>query len=242
MLMYVSVSFGGWAASSLNVRFSDNGGLGWSPAYRIITSPFINISTLVKGKPLNLSNGDIAIPVYHEFLGKFSELLILDPQANVINKHRLSWGREAIQPSIISLSETDAIALLRDSGEQHKRVAVTTSSDVGKTWAPLKQLHLPNPNSAVAGLGTSDNRIIMVFNNSEDERNNLSLAVSDNKGKSWKVIHSFEDQEPEPGKKIKFSYPYLIRGNNNDYHLFYTWRKHRIKYIHFNEAWLENLL
>ena len=51
-----------------------------------------------------------------------------------------------------------------------------------------------------------------------------------------------EDREPVPGKKIKYSYPYLIRGNNNDYHLFYTWQKERIKYVHFNDAWLANRL
>lgn len=242
ILMYVSVSFGGWAASNLNIRFSDNGGLSWTPARRIVTSPFINISTLVKSKPLNLSNGNIAIPVYHEFLGKFGELLILDPQGRVVNKHRLSWGREAIQPSVVALSETEALALLRDSGEQHKRIASTRTSDGGDTWSPLQWLQLPNPNAAVAALTTKDGNIIMVFNNDEEERNNLSLAISTNLGKDWRVIHAFEDQEPVPGKKIKFSYPYLIRGNDNDYHLFYTWQKHRIKYIHFNDAWLANLL
>ena len=242
MMMYVSVSFGGWAASNLNIRFSDNGGLSWTPARRVVTSPFINISTLVKSKPLNLSNGHIAIPVYHEFLGKFGELLILDPQGRVINKHRLSWGREAIQPSVVALSETEALALLRDSGEHYKRIALTRTSDKGRSWSPLGRLELPNPNSAVAALSISDGRIILVFNNDEDERNNLSLALSTDAGKRWKVIYAFVDEEPVPGKKIKYSYPYLIRGNNHDYHLFYTWRKHRIKYVHFNDAWLASLL
>ncbi|HEY5734791.1 MAG TPA: sialidase family protein, partial [Gammaproteobacteria bacterium] len=178
MLLYVSVSFGGWAASSLNVRFSDDGGQQWTPARRIVTSPFINISTLVKGKPFNLSNGDVAIPTYHELMGKFGELLILDAQGHVKNKYRLSWGREAIQPSVVPVSAKDAIALLRDSGEQHKRVALTRTDDYGKNWAPLVHLQLPNPNSAVAAMMTTNNRIIMVFNNDEEERNNLSMAVS----------------------------------------------------------------
>jgi predicted neuraminidase len=242
MLLYVSVSFGGWAASSLNVRFSDDGGQQWTPARRVVTSPFINISTLVKGKPINLSNGDVAVPTYHELMGKFGELLILDPHGRVKNKYRLSWGREAIQPSVVPLSPKEAIALLRDSGEKHKRVAMTRTGDYGKNWAPLAHLELANPNSAVAAMMTTNNRIIMVFNNDEEERNNLSMAVSSDQGQDWKVIHVLEDREPVPGKKIKYSYPYLIRGNNNDYHLFYTWQKERIKYVHFNEAWLVNRL
>ena len=242
VLLYVSVSFGGWAVSNLNLRFSDDGGLTWSPAQRIVTSPFLNLSTLVKGTPTKLTNGEVGIPVYHEFLGKFGELLVVDVNGKVKNKHRMSWGREAIQPVIVPVTKDKAVALLRDSGEEQKRVAITTSSDSGQSWAPLSHLELANPNSAVAAIQSYQGNLLLVFNNDEDERNNLSLATSMNNGKTWKVIHEFENQPLEPGKKIKFSYPYLIKGNNNDYHLFYTWRKSRIKYIHFNEAWLKGRL
>ena len=220
MLLYVSVSFGGWAASNLNVRFSDNGGLSWSPAQRIVTSPFINLSTLVRGAPVAFSNGDIGIPVYHEFIGKFGELLIIDADGRVKNKHRMSWGREAIQPAVVPTSSNNALALLRDSGEQHKRIAMTSTTNSGQDWAPLSHLPLANPNSAVAAMLSHQGSILLVFNNDEEERNNLSLAVSSDQGNSWKVIHEFENQPLEPGKKIKFSYPYLIKGRNNDYHLF----------------------
>lgn len=241
MLVYVSVSFGGWAASSLNIRFSDDKGLSWSPASRIITSPFLNISTLVKGTPVEFADGNIGLPVYHEFLGKFGELLVISPRGQVLDKHRLSSGRQAIQPVIVPLSDATAIGLLRDSGEEQKRVALTRTSDHGQHWTPLVATELPNPNSAVTAIRAANRGILMVFNNHEEERNILSLAISKDDGESWRVIHDFENQPPQAGKKIKYSYPYLIRGDNNDYHLFYTWRKSRIKYVHFNDAWLRSL-
>src|SRR5262249_39394169 len=65
-LFYVSVSVGGWAGSSINAIVSDDEGKTWSAPRRLITSPFFNISTLVKGPLVQLADGTIALPVYHE--------------------------------------------------------------------------------------------------------------------------------------------------------------------------------
>lgn len=241
MLVYVSVSYGGWAASNLNIRFSRDNGQSWSPARKLITSPFLNISTLVKGAPVDFSNGDIGIPVYHEFLGKFAELLILDSQGNIKDKRRLSWGRDAIQPVITALDEKRAIALLRDSGEINKRIAFSQTTDYGRHWTAPLPLDLPNPNAAVA-LVSARNHLLAVFNNHEDERYDMSLAVSNDGGKNWKVVHAFDKGIPETGQKFEFSYPYLIKGRQGGFHLVYTWHKKRIKYVHFNQAWLDQQL
>ena len=51
-MFYVSVSIGGWAASSINAMFSDDLGNTWSTPRQLVTSPFLNISTLVRGAPV----------------------------------------------------------------------------------------------------------------------------------------------------------------------------------------------
>lgn len=66
-LFYVSVSVGGWTGSSINVKWSDDG-IQWTPAKRLITSPFLNLSTLVKGNPIIYSNGHLLVLAYHEFI------------------------------------------------------------------------------------------------------------------------------------------------------------------------------
>ena len=52
-LFYVSVSMGGWAGSAVNVMVSDDFGEHWSAPRQLITSPFLNISTLVRSAPTN---------------------------------------------------------------------------------------------------------------------------------------------------------------------------------------------
>ena len=73
-LLYVSVGFGGWSSSSLNLKQSPDGGRTWSPSRRLGLSPFFNISELVKNGPAPLAEGGWVVPVYHELLGKFPEL------------------------------------------------------------------------------------------------------------------------------------------------------------------------
>src|SRR5690606_3881615 len=51
-LFYVSVSVGGWAGSAINAMYSDDGGEQWSEPKRLITSPFFNLSTLVRNPPV----------------------------------------------------------------------------------------------------------------------------------------------------------------------------------------------
>ena len=76
-MFYVSVSVGGWATSAINVMVSDDLGANWSAPRQLVTSPFFNISTLVRAAPVFHADGSIGLPVYHEFMGKFAEYLYL---------------------------------------------------------------------------------------------------------------------------------------------------------------------
>jgi predicted neuraminidase len=234
-LFYVSVSVGGWAGSSINYITSTDQGGTWSAARRLITSPFANISTLVKGAPLLYEDGTIGLPVYHEFIGKFPELLHLDQKGRVLDKIRMGSGKSSLQPSIAALDEERAIALLRYSGTPPNRILETRSGDGGRSWRPVRKLRLPNPNSALMLRKISERQLLLVFNNTEDGRKNLSLALSDDEGETWRVVHALEDSPEEEG----FSYPFLIETDDGLFHLSYTWNKRRIKHVVFNRAWLE---
>ena len=101
-LFYVTVSLGGWAGSSITTMTSNDDGETWSAPRRLITSPFINISTLVKGTPFLYADGSMGLPVYHELFSKFAEILHLDAAGNVIDKQRLaSAGQGTLQPVVL---------------------------------------------------------------------------------------------------------------------------------------------
>ncbi len=239
-LLYVS-AVGGWATSGINLSISKDEGMTWSTPKRLITSPTLNLSTLVKGNPISFTDGSIGLPVYHEFLAKFGELLRLDKDGNVIDKTRLAWGRDSLQPVILPYSKQEAISLLRYAGDPPNRILAQFSSNSGLSWPEPFKTDLPNPNAAIAGISTNaGKRLLMVFNDHPEERDKLSLAISDNQGESWKVVHVFERWNKEwKGKKQGYSYPSLIQATNGDFHLVYSWNVHKIKHVHFNQAWLE---
>ncbi len=193
-LFYVSVSIGGWATSQLNMALSDDNGRSWHSTERLITSPFFNLSTLVKGTPHLYDDGSIALPVYHEMAGKFGELLRISSQGEVLSKTRLTEGREAIQPVLLPYTQHEAIALLRDTGDEAPFHAVmTTSESGGHDWSDATNTGFVNPNSALAGVVLDCGRILSVANDTTEERNRLTLLVSSDKGASWLPILRVED-------------------------------------------------
>jgi len=238
-LFYVSVSVGGWRGSAINLTISGDDGETWSRPKRLMTSPFLNLSTLVKGPPLLLEDATMAVPAYHEFIGVFGELLWLDPSGNVIDKSRLSRGAYSLQPVIVPRSPTEALGLMRYAGPQPARILSVRTTDAGRHWSRPKKLDLPNPNAALASIRLPDGTLLLVFNDSETGRQDLSLASSRDEGQTWRVIHRFEHQS---SGSQEFSYPYLIQSRDGSFHLLYTWQRTRIKHVRFNEAWLELLL
>jgi len=238
-LFFVS-SFGGWSCSSINLSWSDDEGKTWQPAKKIIASPFANISSLVRTPPLFYKDGGVGLATYHEMIGKFGEFLHLDTLGNVVHKSRMSRGRDAIQPMVIPSSLTNAVNFMRYCGKDDPRVWKSETEDGGLSWNEPEPIELPNPNAAVAGLRLSDGGILLAFNNSADSRDDMSIARSDDNGTTWRVLHSFEKvKKGAGGARHEYSYPCLIQTRDGTIHLFYTWRRTKIKHVPFNQAWLE---
>jgi len=193
-LFYVTVSLGGWAGSSITAITSADDGASWSSARRLITSPLLNISTLVKGTPFNYDDGSFGLPVYHEFIGKFGELLRISSSGAIIDKSRLSSGNTTLQPVVLIRSPQQALALMRDAGASPKRVIATATDDAGRHWsAPIKTTLL-NPDAAISGVVLPDGRILMALNDTEQGRDAVSLAISSDGGTTWKTVYRLEDQ------------------------------------------------
>lgn len=195
-LYYVTVSIGGWAGSSITAIASLDEGETWGPARRLVTSPFLNISTLIKGAPYLYSDGTMGLPVYHEFISKFGELLHLDRNGAVIGKQRLSAGGDgALQPVVLVKNPTDALVLMRysEAGSPHRAISVSTR-DAGQHWTAPAKSALSNPDAALSAVVLPDGRLLAALNNMEQGRDALSLMVSEDGGVAWKTIYQLEDQ------------------------------------------------
>lgn len=235
-LVYVTISAGGWSGSSLNAKVSSDAGVTWNNSRRLTLSPFFNISELVRNKPLPLSSGGFALPIYHECLGYFPEILWLqsgrEDGAIAFRKSRMTGGQSFIQPSVVAYGPSLATAFYRCRTDE-KAVGVAVTKNAGISWSEPQTLKLPNPDSAVDAILLSDHRILLAFNDSVQNRENLRLAVSNDRGSDWARIATLESTQ---GKK--YSYPYMIRSQDGLIHLIYTWHRKRIKHVVFNEAWI----
>ncbi|MEH6388210.1 MULTISPECIES: exo-alpha-sialidase [Pseudomonas] len=195
-LFYVSVSVGGWAGSAINVMVSEDLGESWSKPRQLVTSPFVNISTLVRTSPVFHADGSIGLPVYHEFLGKFPEYLYLDAQGRIKDKFRIADGDNSLQPTIVPIDGKRAVALLRQAGE-NPHVLATITEDAGKTWLPEWPVTPWNPNASLAAVKSHRGSLLVAQNNLVDGRFRLTLDEADVDLVAWSMVAEV-DASPDP--------------------------------------------
>jgi predicted neuraminidase len=218
-LVYVSVSVGGWSGSALNLKRSPDG-IHWGAAQRLTTGPFFNLSTLAKGQPLIRSDGLVALPVYHEFIARFPELLFLDPNGSVVGKVRMAGaGRCAIQPAPAALGGGRAIALLRNAGCEPPRLLSTVTEDGGLSWSPLKATPIANPNAPAAIFRLADGQLLAVANDNPRVTHVLYPFRSANDGRSWTRGEPLFDGT---AGRTTYRYPFLLQDGDGRLHLFVT--------------------
>jgi len=240
-LFFVTVSIGGWAGSSISSIISDDEGITWSNPQRLISSPLLNLSTLVKSPSIAFTDGLMGVPAYHEWIGRFGEFLRVDA-GRVIDKRRMSSGRNAIQPLVFINDAQDATAYFRQtrSAGLPKQIPVSHTQNAGQTWQQSEDLAIANPNSAVSGIALKSGVRILVLNNIENGRYRLVMLMSDPKVGQWQMVEILEDDEALPDAQRKeFSYPYLITVDGNDAHLVYTWDRKKIRHRYFSGPWLK---
>lgn len=204
-LFYVTVSLGGWGGSSITTMESRDEGETWSAPRRLITSPFLNFSTLVRSGPVQNEDGSLALPVYHEFVSKFGELLRIGAAGEVVGKQRLApGGSGTLQPVLLVRDAHEARALMRHAGESPRRVVEVDSWDGGQHWSEPGPSPLPNPDAALSAIILPDGRLLAALNNIEQGRDALSLMISADGGANWKLVYQLEDQRE--GKRDEASY------------------------------------
>jgi predicted neuraminidase len=218
-LFYVSVGYGGWAASSLNHSFSDDSGLTWSAPRKLATSPFFNISTLARATPLPLRDGGFGLPVYHEMIGKHAEWLRLSADGEILAKKRLPSSRPALQPSVAALDATHALAILRDSGDGPGELMAAATDDGGESWRALPNLPIVNEDSFAALLRLRDGRLLLAANPAPGKKRNPLVLFVSSTGEEWKVLCTVARSSSGDDD---FAYPSLLQSRDGLVHLAYA--------------------
>ena len=234
-LFVVSVSIGGWSGSALNHLVSNDDGKTWSQPERIVISPFFNISTLVRTSAVGLSDGGFYLPVYHEFIRKYPELLRFNANGEFVEQIRITAKNHMLQPSVMPTGINTALAYFRNSarlGESRELFASFTKNG-GKSWAIPSATNLSNPDSSLVAANLADGRYLMVYN--DIDRSHLWLGLSID-GLHWKPIYEIENTPDD-----EFSYP-SIQVNQKYVDILYTNNRKNIKHVRFNREWINEVI
>ncbi len=259
-LFYVT-SWGGWSTCILRRKISTDRGHTWSKSEKI----YGHISRVSKNPPILTSKGWYVLPASVEFRectplfylsqdqGKTWEDVgarITVPEKDWPETNANKWGRLLDQPTVIEREDGSLYCLMR-AYRPLGHMWETISQDGGLTWTPPRPSILPNPDGGFHMTRLQSGRVAIIYNHSATERNPLSVALSEDEGRSWTYRRNLCEFHPaaEKDPRDNFQYPTITQGPDGTLHA--TWsfghseqlgdvikRVTDIQYASFSEEWV----
>lgn len=153
-------------------------------------------------------------------------------------------GGGNIQPSFARKKDGTLVTYMRDNGPPPKRVLVSESKDHGETWGRVYDHPvLKNPGAGLELMNLQDGRFLAIYNDTESDRNQLAVSISEDEGQTWKWTRHLEKVPPGEGR---FHYPSIIETEGGILHATYSYfakndegkEVKSIKYARFNIDWV----
>jgi BNR repeat protein len=184
-----------------------------------------------RAHPLIRSDGALVLPLSNENFGIAAMAITQDtgrtwtisepvPQAGVT------------QPTLVEFKDGQIAAFFRN-GFPEQRIVRSESRDGGMTWSDLETTDLPHPGAGIEALLLDDGRLLMIYNDTTEERDSLAVSISDDRGKTWKWTRHLER---EAGGR--FDYPSILQAADGTLHATYSVNVRTIRHAHFNVAWV----
>lgn len=214
-------------------RTSDDGGLTWSEEVELVSGPAGKGGRgPVKNKPIRLSDGTILAPASIEYADTgipFRAFVDrLDNNGNCVESSPLleaPGGASILQPTLWESAPGHVHMLLRSSAAVIFR---SDSGDGGRTWCTPYPISLPNNNSGIDLVRTTDGTLVLVYNpvgKNWGRRTPLTVACSRDNGQSFEEALVLENSEGE------YSYPAIV-AEGDSVHVTYTDKRKQIAYCH----------
>ncbi|MEK6480331.1 exo-alpha-sialidase [Catalinimonas sp. 4WD22] len=196
-----------------------------------------------KNKPL-LMGERIIVPLYSDGL-ECSIFAYSDDQGEHWHSSNPVVGGIGIQPTILKKKDGTLVAYLRDNGPEPYRMQYTVSTDSAESWSIPRDAKLPNPGAGFDGVTLQNGDWLMVYNDTEDGRHSLALALSEDEGKSWPYVRHLEN-DTRGDQATQSHYPAIIQGKDGRIHIIYSFH-HRdqeeeaktIKYVSVDADWVK---
>ena len=195
------------------------------------------IGWMTRIHPLVLQSGRILLPLYSDGFN-----VCLMAISDDLGEHWRACsplvGRGPIQPTLVQKKDGTIVAYLRDSGDAPNRVMKSISKDEGETWSFAVDTDIHNPGSSLEVITLKNGRWLMVYNDTEDGRHSMALALSDDEGLTWKIKKNINKIEH---RSKSYGYPSLIQTRDGMLHLTFTYKekgRNTIKHATFNTDWI----
>ena len=214
-----------WSSSRISAKVSSDGAHSWSDSFPISFEE----GTMVRSHPVALNDGDFLLPVYLE-TGKNTEFtaattcsffLRFNPKTKTWKEsNRIHSRLGNLQPSAVQLDDQNLIALCRRGGDYNARndayIVRTESHDGGLTWSEGRDSEFPNPHAAIDLIRLKNGHLLLVYNDSMNDRTPLTAALSTDNGKT------FPHRRNLIGGPGDFGYPTAIQTPDGMLHVLFT--------------------
>ncbi len=235
-----------WSDSIIKYKYSSDRAHTWTDS-DILT---FEKGMMVRAQPVQLLNGDILLPIYHE-VGQDKESVGAD-SASLFARYnnatkQWTFTKEIhsrignIQPAVVQCDPNYLLAFCRRGGGYGPMpdgfIVKTESHDGGYTWSPGVDTKFPNPNAAVDLIRLTNGHLVMIYNDSfEGERMPLTMRVSTDNGKTWPHVRNIVNK---PGDTA--AYPFMIQATDGRIHGVYTSSERTVvNYFVLDEADISN--
>jgi predicted neuraminidase len=214
-----------WSTSRIMAKISNDLAKSWS-------DPFVltwREGTMVRGRPIVLSNGDYLLPLYHE-TGNDTEFVPVDTTSFFLRFEagRKRWTESThirsrmgnLQPAVVQLSGEHLLAFCRRGGDYNAGndgyVVRSESHDGGRTWSDGQETEFPNPNASVELIKLRSGNLLFIFNDSMSERTPLTAAISTDMGRTFPHRRNLAQGAGS------FAYPTAIQTRDGKIHVTFT--------------------
>ncbi len=188
----------------------------------------------VRCKPTVLPSGRMLLPLYSDTFS-VGLMAITDDGGQTWFASEPLAGYGNIQPAVLRRNNGTLVAYMRENGPLLK-IRVSESRDDGVTWGPVGVCELPNPGSGLDGVRLRNGHWVLIYNDTQEERNSLAVSLSDDEGTTWKWTRHLEHAPTG-----SYHYPAIIQGKDGRLHAVYSYFVQggkSMKHAAFNEDWI----
>lgn len=216
-----------WSESRTLAKISKDGAETWSDSMVL----GFDLGTMCRGLPIVLSNGDYLLPVYHEtgsdidrtFPDTCSYFLRHDPKKRTWTPTgRIYSDTGNLQAEPVQITDDYLIAYIRPGGNfepsDSRYILRAESHDGGETWSRATNTAFPNPNSAVSFIKLQSGKLLLVYNDSMNDRTPLTAAISEDNDLTWPHRRDLATSGPDN----TFGYPMAIQAKDGTIHVICT--------------------